>query len=153
MTQDDGDIVRGLGFVTLYSSYLEEQIECLLAMLAPIVAFGEDEQRWPISRKIKQAQKIIKKIEFETKDDLLCDLKTCKELFEDRNKLVHGRIYGNYDRPDTLKSGRSNVPDTDISSQELYQLSEEFFNFRSAVSRPMIFKIPEAIANYLNAQA
>lgn len=150
MTEDDGDIVRGLGFVTLYSSYLEEQIECLLALLAPIASFGEDEQRWPISRKIKQAEKIIKKIEFETKYELLSDLITCKELFEDRNKLVHGRIYGNFDRPDTLKSGRSNVPDTNITSEELYQLSDEFFSFRSAVSRPMIFKIPTAIDDYLN---
>jgi hypothetical protein len=29
----DGDIIRGLGFVTLYSAYLEEQIEDLLKML------------------------------------------------------------------------------------------------------------------------
>jgi len=152
MIPDDGDIVRGLGFVTLYSSYLEEQIENLLSMLNAIVAFGEAEQRWPISKKLKQVKKIIQKIEFETKDHLLQNLNTCNELFEDRNKLVHGRIYANFDRPDTLKSGRANVPDGDIYSEELYKLANEFWNFRSAVYRPMILKIPNAIESYLSDQ-
>ncbi len=34
--ENDGDIVRGLGFVTLYAAYLEEQIDNLLFMLDPV---------------------------------------------------------------------------------------------------------------------
>ena len=57
MLQDDGDIVRGLGFVALYAAYLEEQIENLLIMLAPLEACDEEKQRWPVTRKIKHAIK------------------------------------------------------------------------------------------------
>jgi hypothetical protein len=43
--ENDGDIVRGLGFVTLYSAYLEEQIDNLLIQLSPIEEYKEDKQR------------------------------------------------------------------------------------------------------------
>ena len=56
MLNDDGDIVRGLGFVALYSAYLEEQIDNLLFMLSAAEEFTEKEQRWPVSRKIKKAK-------------------------------------------------------------------------------------------------
>ena len=42
MQKDDGDIIRGLGFVTLYSAYLEEHIDALLSLLGPVEKFGED---------------------------------------------------------------------------------------------------------------
>lgn len=43
--QRDGNVVRRLGFVTLYAAYLEEQIDNLLFMLQPIEQFSESEQR------------------------------------------------------------------------------------------------------------
>jgi len=57
LLNDDGDIIRGLGYVALYSAYLEEQIDNLLFILNSVEEFGEDKQRWPISRKIKHAKK------------------------------------------------------------------------------------------------
>ncbi len=45
MIPDDGDIVRGLGFVALYAAYLEEQIDNLLTMLAAIESYDEVKQR------------------------------------------------------------------------------------------------------------
>ena len=153
MLEDDGDIVRGLGFVALYSAYLEEQIDNLLLLLSPIEEFSEDKQRWQTSRKIKQVKYVIDAIEFDGKDELIADLDTCKNLFEDRNKFVHGRIYGNYDRSDTLKSGRPNTPDQEIQSAELYKLANECDDFIAAIYRPMIIKIPRAIEQYLNEKA
>jgi hypothetical protein len=153
MLQNDGVIIRGLGFVSLYSAYLEEEIDNLLTMLHPIEEYGEDKQRWFISRKIKHVKKIINRINFEGRDDLIQNLDICKKLFEDRNKIVHGRIYANFDRPDSLKSGRANIPDRNIDSGELYQLANEFDDFRSAIYRPMVIKVPRAINEYLNETA
>jgi len=147
--QNDGDIVRGLGFVTLYAAYLEEQIDNLLIMLDPVEKYHADKQRWPISRKIKHARKIVENIDAQKFGDLAKDLGTCIDLFEDRNELVHGRIYGNFDRPDTLKSGRPNIPNKEVYPDELYKLANEFDEFRSAIYRPMIFEIPRAINAYL----
>jgi hypothetical protein len=152
MLQDDGDIVRGLGFVTLYSAYLEEHIDALLSLLGPVEKFGEDKQRWPIRRKIKHAKRILSRIDNQEFNDLMPNLDTCLSLFEDRNELIHGRIYGNYPREHILKSGRPNIPDREINSPELYQLANEFDEFRAVIYRPTIFKIPRAINGYLTQQ-
>lgn len=153
MLNDDGDIVRNLGFVALYSAYLEEQIDNLLVMLSAVEKFTEEEQRWPVSRKIKKAKQIAAKFAFEGRDDLLAILDEAKDAFEERNIIVHGRIYGNFDRPDTLKSGRPNVPDRSITSTELYELANRFTDLRGEVYRPMIFKIPRALAGNGNTKA
>ena len=147
MLQNDGDIIRGLGFVALYSAYLEEQIDDLLSMLNKVEEFTEDEQRWPVSRKIKKAKTVASKFNFEGRDDLIEILDRAKDAFEERNKIVHGRIYGNFDRPDTLKSGRPNTPDREIVAAELFDLANYFSDLQGEVYRPMIFKIPRALAS------
>jgi hypothetical protein len=147
LLQNDGDMVRGLGFVALYAAYLEEQIDNLLMMLAPIEAYDEEKQRWPVSKKLRHVTRVLRKLDAEEFPDLATDLRTCLDLFEDRNELIHGRIYGNFDRPDTLKSGRLNTPDREVNPEELYKLANEFSDFRESIYRPMIFKIPRAIAN------
>jgi len=149
MLKDDGDIVRGLGFVALYAAYLEEQIENLLMMLTPVEAYDEEKQRWPISKKIKHAVNVLGILDTTEFPNFTTDLRTCLDLFEDRNQLIHGRIYANFDRPDTLKSGRLNIPDREINSKELYTLATEFAEFRSAIYARMIIKIPRAVVNYL----
>ena len=147
MLQNDNDIVRGLGFVALYSAYLEEQIDNLLFMLSDVEEFTNEEQRWPVSRKIKKAKSIASKFYFEGRDDLIANLGVAKKAFEERNKIVHGRIYANFDRPDTLKSGRPNIPDRIVEPAELYELANAFGDLRGEIYRPMILKIPKALEN------
>ena len=119
-------------------------------MLVSIEAYDEAKQRWPISKKIKHAVKVLGKLDTTEFPDLDSDLRTCLDLFEDRNRLIHGRIYANFDRPYTLKSGRLNIPDREVNSEELYKLANEFFDFHTAIYRPMIFKMPRAVAKYLD---
>jgi hypothetical protein len=146
--QNDNDIIRGLGFVTLYSAYLEEQIDNLLLMLKKIEQFTEKEQSWSVSRKIKKAMAIVGTLDFEGRNDLIADLNEAKKTFNKRNIIVHGRIYGNFDRADTLKSGRPNIPDRAIDPVELYELANHFSDLRGEIYRPMIFAIPRALANH-----
>ena len=141
----DNDVIRGLGFVALYAAYLEEQIDNLLFMLEPFEPFPEDEQRWPTSRKIDKAKRLIAKLSFRYRDALLGDLDACKELLRRRNEVIHGRIYANFDRPDMLKSGRPNVPNRIVEPAELYELAEKLGEARAAVLRPMIIQIPKLL--------
>lgn len=150
---DDGDPVRGLGFVTLYGAYLEEQIDNLLRVLEPISGTALADKKWPVSRKIEQARDLLQSLEFEYRDGLLSNLGKIEELFELRNEVVHGRIYGGFDRPDTLKSGRPNVPDRNIDSAELYALANELASAREAVYRPLIFQLPKAVAERVSGTA
>lgn len=153
MITDDGDIIRGLGFVALYAAYLEEQIDNLLMMLSPVETYDKKKQRWQISRKINHAIEVIEKLDTKEFTDYIADLRTCQVLFKERNEVIHGRIYGNFDRPDTLKSGRQNIPDKLISSAELFKLANEFEDFRTALYAPMIFKIPKAVTKYSQPNA
>lgn len=140
--EDDSDIVRGLGFITLNGSYLEEQIEELVALLDHYHKYSGG---WQISNKIKHAKSVLADLDSQKFGDLIADLDSCLQIFEDRNALVHGRIYAGIDRPDTLKSSRSNVSDSVVDSLELYQLANEMTEFRSAIYRPMIFDLPKAL--------
>ena len=148
--EDDGDIVRGLGFVTLYASYLEEQIEALVDLLN---VYKEYNGGWQISKKIKHVIATLTEFDEEQFSDLISDLNTCRQIFKDRNKLVHGRIYANINRPDTLKSIRPNIQDREVESSELYQLANEMNEFRSEIYRPMILKLPRALNEYLEVKA
>jgi hypothetical protein len=143
--QNDGDVVRGLGFVALYAAYLEEQIDSLLFILQRVEPFPEIEQRWPTSRKIEKAKRLVSILVFEYRNALLADLDASRQLLERRNEVIHGRIYANFDRPDTLRSGRPNTPDRVVESGELYNLANNLFEARAAICRPMIFQIPRAM--------
>jgi hypothetical protein len=142
MIENDGDIIRGLGFVSLYSAYLEEQIDNLLFLLLEVEEFEESRQQCTISRKIEHGKKIICGLNTNRFDDLIDVLTHCKDLFEKRNEFVHGRIYANFDRPTTLRSGRQNVPEREIEASELYELANEFFDIRGEAYRPMILELP-----------
>ena len=145
---DDGDPVRGVGLVTIYAAYLEEQIDQLLTQLEPLEPFPHQEQRWPISRKLGKDKRLVTQLAFKYRDAMLNDLDACAERFEWRNEVVHGRIFGGAnDRPDTLKSGRPNVPDRPVESAELYQLANDLDALRASVYRPMLFQIPRALAS------
>lgn len=143
--KNDGDVVRGLGFVALYASYLEEQIDDLLFMLEPLEPFPENEQRWPTSRKIEKAKRLVADLVFGYRDALLADLDNSRQLLECRNEVIHGRIYANFDRPDTLRSGRPNKPDRLVDSSELYDLANNLFAIRAAIYKPMLIQIPSAM--------
>lgn len=143
--QNDGDVVRGLGFVALYAAYLEEQVDNLLFMLQPLEPFPESEQRWPTSRKIEKAKRLVAELVFKYRDAQLLDLEASKQLLNRRNEVIHGRIYANFDRPDTLKSGRPNTPDRVVEPGELYELANRLAETRSILYRPRIFQIPQAM--------
>lgn len=149
MLEDDGDIVKSLGFVSLHASYLEEQIENLVTMLEPVKKYTKG---WHISDRIIHAKKAIRKLNREEFDELLIDLDTCLDIFQDRNELLHRTIYSGLGRPDTLKSSKADIPDRPVYSSELYQLANEMTNFREGISRSM-FGLPQAVAMYKNESA
>lgn len=145
--ENDGDIVRGLGFVALYAAYLEEQIDCLLLLLSSAKNLSEKEHKLPTRSKIKIAIQLVSELEFANRSELLSDLRLSAELLEMRNEVIHGRIYSTHDRPENLKSGRPNIPDRPIESAELYDLANKLFAVKFSVSRPMIFQIPRSLSS------
>lgn len=149
MVQDDGDIARGLGFVSMYSAWVEEDVDDILRLLSPIQAFDKDIQSLPISKKLKHAARAVEQL----KSELLIELPTALlagiSLFGKRNELIHGRIYAGFNQTTLVKSGRANTPTREVTSAELYQLAHEFINYRGHLIGPQVIRLPKAIAEAL----
>ena len=145
MLTSDGDIIRGLGFVTLYSSYAEEEVDNLLERLAPVEIFNDKMKKWPISRKLDHAARIVRRLACAELQELEQTLQAVSALFARRNEIVHGRIYAGFEAGDTLRSGRPNTPDRPIEATELYDLANNFMNCKCALYRPTIFKLPRCL--------
>lgn len=150
MLADDGDIARGLGFVTMYSAWVEEDVDDLLRIMSSVEPFDERKQRWPISRKLNNAVDLVRSLNSSGLDGLPEALKDAISLFESRNELVHGRIYAGHDNIDYVQSGRPNIPTRPITSAELYELANEFWEYRGNLIGPQLFRLPRAIEAFHN---
>ena len=146
--EDDGDIVRGLGFVSMYAAWLEDDVDEILHLLNPIEPFDEKAQRQQTSSKIKIAARLIKKIETNEISGLSEEIKNLKALLERRNGLIHGRVFQGVDRKDYVKSGRPDVPLRAVSSAEMYSLANDLWNARGRLIGPQAFRLPRAIQEY-----
>ncbi len=145
MVIDDGDIVRGLGFVSMYSAWVEEDVDDILRGLNDIEPFTVKVQRWMISRKLEYSAAIINNLKSPELIELPNILRSGVQLFEERNQLIHGRIYAGFDRKDYVRSGRIGNPVREIISLDLYDLANKFFSYRGELIGPQLFRIPRAV--------
>ncbi len=90
---DDGDLIRGLGYVALYAAYLEEEIEGVFSAVVSVDgAYDEKMDRWQISRKlqhIKQSMSNWTDLSDELMHFLEC-IEPLRDLLERRNLVIHG---------------------------------------------------------------
>jgi hypothetical protein len=148
MIEDDGDVVRAVGFIAIYSARLEARIHNLLVLLSPITPYPEDEHRWQISRKIGACKKRLAELDAQGHGDLLSDLDKCKEHFEWRNEILHSQPFSpEYDEIN-LVSNRPGVEARSVDSKELYVLVNNLSALHSTIYRPQIFDIPASVAKY-----
>jgi hypothetical protein len=150
MLQDDGDIVKGLGYLTMYSAWLEEDVDDILRLLDPIEPFDTKQQRCQISKKLKHSEEIVRCLPSDELSSLPSALQRAVALFDRRNEVIHGRIYAGFDKADYLQSGRPSVPTRQITSAELYQFANDFDNHRGKFIGPQIFRLPCAVKAYLD---
>jgi hypothetical protein len=146
---DDGDIIRGLGFVTMYSAWVEEDVDDLLRIMDSVAPFDEKKQRLGISQKLKHAKKLVLELNNNEVDGLPDALENAIKLFERRNEFVHGRIYAGQDRIDYIKGGRKNASTKQITSAELYDLANDMYNYRRHFIGPKLFRLPRAVSHTL----
>lgn len=149
MLNNDADIVKGLGYLTLYAAYVEEAVDNCMQILweydcAPPIKLHTK----PISQKIDyiQSRIILKSLTHELSNfPVLLD--HLSELFEKRNELIHGRVYGPLQGDkDTLRPGRSTGSVQTISSAEIYSLANEFFSTLESLNHASYY----SLNRYLN---
>jgi hypothetical protein len=142
---DDGDLIRGLGYVALYSAYLEEAIdEVFSATTAANEVHHPKMNRWQVSRKLDHIGQSISG--WTRLPDELTRFITCidplKALLERRNLIVHGRIYSDPRTGDVLKPARAGYPEIPARSADLYDLANELFAARNPCLNAAMFAIP-----------
>lgn len=142
---DDGDIVRGVGFVSIYSAHAEKDVDDLLFMLNGGKPVSSRLHCRPTRAKLKHALKMVRSLASSELDNLELVLKKADFLFDSRNEIIHGRIYAGYERKDVLKSGRMNIPDRPVSSKELCALARDFRHFSGHIRKVMPFKLVRAL--------
>ncbi len=144
MLKDDGDIIKGLGYVALYAAYIEESIdECTNILGESDESKPKNLHRFPISKKIEYLKERIafkplsnELIKF---PDLLCYV---EELFKSRNEIIHGRIYGNLNgTEDILRSAKPSGVDRPVKSEELYDLANRFFSTLASFTHASYFSL------------
>lgn len=143
---NDGDIVRGLGYTTLYAAYMEEAVdECRIVLMKRDPAPPKGIEKWPISRRVEYVQHRL--AQFAPLPQELAELPShldyIRDLLERRNEVIHGRIYGSLQgEKDELRPGRPTGSARPITSAELYDLANEIFATLGALNHASTFAIP-----------
>jgi len=143
---NDGDIVKGLGYTTLYAAYMEEAVdECRIVLMRRDPAPPKGIEKWPISKRVEYVQKRL--TQFAPLPQELAGLPNhldyIRDLLERRNDVIHGRIYGNLQgEKDELRPGRPTGSARPITPAELYDLANEMFATLGALNHASTFAIP-----------
>lgn len=141
---DDGDLIRGLGFVTLYAAYLEEAVDdCLNIVVAHDAERDDRLYRRPTSQKIEYIQQQLRKLE-PLSDELAVFpmvLQAIGDLLEERNLVIHGRVYAVQNVGDVRISGRPGVPETPANSAELYAFANKLYSARNPLLHASMFSL------------
>ena len=128
---DDGDLIRGLGFVALYAAYLEDAVdECLTAVAVRDPESDPKLYRRPTSKKIEYIQQQLKRLEplSEELAKFPTILQAISGLLEERNLVIHGRVYDVPGVGDVRISGRPGIPEKPATSAELYVLANDLYS-------------------------
>lgn len=147
---DDGDLIRGLGFVALYAAYLEEAVDECLACLFPAGGRQYDRiLRHPTGRKVGYLSDRMRGFAPlpEELGGFFRTLEAVSELLEHRNLVVHGQVYATPDGGDVRRSGRRGAAEEAATSAELYELANSMF----AACKPLNYASRFALPRLLSA--
>lgn len=127
MTVDqEWDIIRPLGLVTLHFGYAEYELDSLLERLA-LAGFGDSQPQRPIGQKLRSLTKSIRALAPGIQQALDALISDVEVLLARGNALIHGCILGTEEGRRVTKVG---MPDTPISRADLTSLAERIYAWK-----------------------
>lgn len=140
----EGDLVRPLGFVTLYFAYAEGQLDEVLKVL--IQASGESEPKvQSFGTKVGEANRLVASIGISRLPGLSAILQTAKPLIEARNELVHGQLFNGGQIGGHLisRAGTRNVTPEEIEglAESILSWKEQLCALHRRELEPLVFSI------------
>jgi len=137
----EGDIVRPLGLVTLYSGYAELEIDSLLESLSVLKKSSETKHARTVGQKLTEAGRIIDGLSSEELAELRGKLDEAGVLFDKRNALVHNAIFSGASVVQSRASGREQAvtPDALMTlARQILSVKEHINANRQRILEPML---------------
>ncbi|HAU1249845.1 TPA: hypothetical protein F8R87_08495 [Legionella pneumophila] len=154
---DDGDIIRGVGFVAVYSAYLEDEVVELIELTAHITSLRKNIHQLSLTDQAKHLRKVFKKLFEETHDwigkkeeqtQTAHILKIVEKITSERNQTIHSQLISNQAGIITQKNRRLNTKNQ-IKSADVYNLANYIFDLTSEVRR-LQFTIGRLAKHFIN---
>ena len=131
MAAYEGDLVRPLGFVTLYFAYAEGQLDEVLKVLAPVSGASPSKVQ-SFGAKVGEAVRLVEKVGSQQLPGLAAVLREAKPLVEARNELVHGQLFNGGQLGGRLVSRAGTRY---VTSQEIESLAEGIWSWKERLWR------------------
>jgi hypothetical protein len=124
MIANDNDVIRAVGYVTIFSSYLEDAVDGMLNQLIRISGTTRNKNIWAVTLKLKEIKRLLPETTT-NHEEHISYIDSCIAKIEQRNRITHGKLIGGMGgRPDRLISGRDGS-EKDITPEEVYRLANE----------------------------
>ncbi|MCL5271959.1 MAG: hypothetical protein M1486_01315 [Gammaproteobacteria bacterium] len=154
---DDGDVIRGVGFVAVYSAYLEDEIAELIELTTNITPLRKGIHQLSLTDQAKHLSKALKKLFKEThhwigKEEEQTQtahiLKVVGKITPERNQTIHSQLISNQAGIITQKNRRLNT-ECQIQSSDVYDLANYILDLTSEVRR-LQFTIRRLAKHFIN---
>ena len=128
----DNDEIRAMGYVALYSGYLEEAIgDCFVRLKC--FDTQRTDKTWQVSARIESCARAIGTLPCtEDLDAILADLEQTASVLGDRNTVIHSPLYGQIESTNVRHAPRPADERRFVTADQVYDLAEELRAFSEA---------------------
>jgi hypothetical protein len=131
---DDGDPVRGLGFVAMYFAHLEDGVDRVLEATKQITTVPTRLENYRVGDKVRFLRKALRRALLTNPTTYPNDderqikrvLRACKAVISARNDVLHQPIFG--DMRGEQYQQKWNGPRRKVLSRDIYQLANTIHN-------------------------
>jgi hypothetical protein len=128
----DNDEIRAIGYVALYSGYLEEAIGDCFVRLKRFDTRRTDKM-WQVSARIESCVRAIGTLpRTEDLEAMLADLEEAASVLRDRNTVIHSPLYGQIQGPNVRGAAKPEDREKFINADQIYDLAAELSDFSEA---------------------
>ncbi len=146
--KNDGDLIRAVGYVAIYSAYVEEAIEEIITEMQRLDAtIDEKIFRQQISQQIKFIKKWCLDHQLLRGQLVGFDhfLDSLSILINQRNEIIHGRIYSVPGSNDVLKPARRARETKVADPAEVYKLANDLFEVIPSLNTVSMFRLAKSL--------
>lgn len=138
MIKDDGDFVRGCGFLAVYSSYLEHEIRKIIKQTKIITRLADNIEKFGLTAKIESLCRALEQCfdnapDYDSKDDVrnsvLNRLNETKRLYKERNRYLHS-VHISDQLGEITQNDPRDQSSFKMKSSDVYNLANDIFKMR-----------------------